>query len=260
MKTAPMPDAPATPIERARRVFPRLFQSFAPATTRPVAASLHRSNIQYAELATTYDANTPRIERLRHEAHRLLNLRAGDTVLDLGCGTGKSIVALSHAVGESGRVIAIEPCKEMVAVARERVEKLALSNVVLIEGDASELRRWVEPNSANAVLLMFTHDLLQSVRAIDAMLNACQPGARFALSGGKLFSGPLALLNPWVEWRQKQYCTTFENYDAPWRKLFATGAFDNTFVHPKYMGIAYIAYGECATDRVRTQSVEQNAN
>ncbi len=202
--------------------------------------------MQYRALAAKYDTVTPRIEALRDEAHRLLRLSVGDTVIDAGCGTGKSLQFLSATVGASGRVVAIEPCREMIEIARERVRLAKLDNVTLIEGDVCALREQFALATVNAVLLMFTHDLLQSRASIATLLALAKPGARFALAGGKLFSGPLSLLNPWVEWRQKPYCTTFENYDAPWRKLFATDALAHTQVHPRYMGIAYIAHGERA--------------
>jgi SAM-dependent methyltransferase len=225
---------PSTQVPRAR---------FALATREPEPPSLTRSNDLYDALAANYDATTPRIEALREEAHRLLDLKQGDTVIDVGCGTGKSLVALSQAVGERGFVVAIEPSHAMIEIARGRVREHRLTNVELIEAPASSIDQHVPAASVDAVLLMFTHDVLQSQTTIDRLLAIAKPGAHFALSGGKLFSGPLALLNPWVEWRQKPYCTTFENYDAPWRKLFATGALESTRVHPKYLGIAYIAYG-----------------
>lgn len=225
---------------------PLRLKRLAPLTTRADAASITRSNHQYAKLAKEYDASTPRIEALRDVAHHWLALREGDTVIDVGCGTGKSLQFLSRAVGSSGRVIAIEPCREMMDVARHRVEIGAMQNVELIEDEVCAAIRTVTRQSVDALLLMFTHDVLQSQAAIDALLATCKPGARVALAGGKLFTGPLSLLNPWVEWRQRPYCTTFENYDAPWRKLFATHALTRTRVHPKYLGIAYTAYGERA--------------
>lgn len=235
-------------------MMPRFDAHFAPATQHPAPASILRSNTQYRALAARYDATTPRIEALRSEAHQLLALDVGDTVVDVGCGTGKSLVGLSRAVGASGRVIAIEPCHEMMEIARTRVRDLRLSNVQLIEAPAAELASYMAAASADALLMMFTHDLLQSSASIDALLCVAKDGARFALSGGKLFSGPLSLLNPWVEWRQKPYCTTFENYDAPWRKLFNTGALTSTQVHPKYLGIAYIAHGVRTKTHLRRAS------
>lgn len=217
---------------------------FAPPRSRNVttaAASLSRSNQQYAVLAGQYDALTPRLEPLRREAHALLNLRAGDTVMDVGCGTGKSLAALSQAVGVGGHVIAVEPCTPMLLQARERQAHDGLANVRLIEAQIEAVTAHVAAHSVDAFLLMFTHDVLQSDAAISALLRLAKPGARFALTGGKYFRGPLALLNPWVKWRQQPYCTTFANYDSPWRPLFAAPGMTATHWQARYCGIAYIA-------------------
>ncbi len=214
---------------------------FAPPHSVATAASLTRSNQQYAVLARQYDALTPRLEPLRREAHALLQLRAGDTVMDVGCGTGKSLAALSQAVAIGGHVIAVEPCAPMIAQARERQTQDELVNVQLIEAPIEVVTAHVAPHSVDAFLLMFTHDVLQSEAAINALLRVAKPGARFALTGGKFFRGPLTLLNPWVRWRQQPYCTTFANYDAPWRRLFATSSMTATHWQARYGGIAYIA-------------------
>jgi SAM-dependent methyltransferase len=227
--------------------------------TGVTAASLTRSNQQYAVLAEQYDALTPRLEPLRREAHALLNLRAGDTVMDVGCGTGKSLAALSHAVGVGGHVIAVEPCAPMISQARERQARESLANVQLIEAQIEAVTAHVAPHSVDAFLLMFTHDVLQSEAAISALLRIAKPGARFALTGGKFFRGPLALLNPWVKWRQQPYCTTFANYDAPWRQLFATRGVTGTHWQARYGGIAYIAGArgaQASTDESAEEAAE----
>lgn len=203
--------------------------------------SIDRSNSQYAALAGRYDALTPRLEPLRRDAHALLGLTAGDVVMDVGCGTGKSLPALSQAVGAGGRVIAVEPCPEMMAQARARAQALDLRNVQFVEREVQSIGAEIEPGSVDALLFMFTHDVLQSGQAINALLRAARPGARLALAGGKFFSGPLSLLNPWVRRRQRPYCTTFLNYDAPWRTLFATSTLIQTRCRARYGGIAYLA-------------------
>jgi SAM-dependent methyltransferase len=162
-------------------------------------------------------------------------------VLDAGCGTGKSLPALSAAVGPTGRVIALEPCAAMLRQARDRAATHRLGNIQFLACEAESLTLHIAPGTVDAFLLMFTHDLLQSQTAIRALLAAARPGARMALAGGKFFSGPLALLNPWVRWRQRPYCTTFANYDAPWRTLFDSNDLRATSHENRLAGIAYLA-------------------
>jgi SAM-dependent methyltransferase len=219
---------------------PMNLQSFAPnVASGPTHASLARSNLQYSRLAGKYDALTPRLEALRREAHALLRLRPGETVMDVGCGTGKSLAALANVVGASGRVIGLEPCAAMIDHARRRTA--GCKNIELVETQVDALGDQVAAASVDAFLLMFTHDVLQSTVGMEALLRAAKPGARFALAGGKFFQGPLALLNPWVKWRQRPYCTTFANYDAPWQRLFAMPGLSATHAQDRYAGIAYVA-------------------
>lgn len=62
----------------------------------------------YDRLAPAYDATAWIFQplgarRLQQQAVDLLGLRRGDTVVDLGCGTGVNLPALANAVGEHGR-------------------------------------------------------------------------------------------------------------------------------------------------------------
>ena len=207
------------------------------------SADLTRSNDQYTQLAERYDDLTPRLEPIRRDAHQLLRLTVGDVVIDVGCGTGKSLAALSEAVGPSGKVIALEPCTAMMQQAKARARSQCLGNVQFIDSEVEVMSAYVAAGQIDAFLLMFTHDVLQSDAALEALTTAATRGARFALAGGKFFRGPLALLNPWVQWRQRPYCTTFADYDAPWRKLSLVPGFKMEHLAERFGGIAYLAGG-----------------
>lgn len=63
--------------------------------------------------------------------------RAGDRVLDIGCGCGATTLALAARVGAAGRVTGLDVSRVMQDVAAQRVRARALTNVELILGDAS---------------------------------------------------------------------------------------------------------------------------
>lgn len=62
-------------------------------------------------------------------------LEAGQTVWDIGCGSGAMTVYLAQSVGEKGRVYAIDISAAQLAVARDKVASAGLTNVTFIHGD-----------------------------------------------------------------------------------------------------------------------------
>ncbi len=70
-------------------------------------------------------------------AVELLRLRPGDHVVDLGCGTGLSFPLLQDKIGPEGRLIGVDLTPEMLAVAKERVDRSGWTNVELVQADIS---------------------------------------------------------------------------------------------------------------------------
>jgi len=67
-----------------------------------------------------------------------LNVKKGDTILDVGVGSGWTTALLSHIVGKEGRVIGIEIIPELAQQAREHVGKYSFIKkgvAEVIEGD-----------------------------------------------------------------------------------------------------------------------------
>src|SRR6202045_4474867 len=76
-----------------------------------------------------------RTQRLR--AVQALGLRAGDTVIDMACGTGLNFSLLQKAVGPGGRIVGVDLTDAMLARAQERIEANGWSNVSLVQADAA---------------------------------------------------------------------------------------------------------------------------
>jgi ubiquinone/menaquinone biosynthesis C-methylase UbiE len=62
-----------------------------------------------------------------------LAIRAGDVVLDLGCGPGADLAAFGEAVGRDGRVIGLDSDQDALREARDRIA--GQPQVRVIEGD-----------------------------------------------------------------------------------------------------------------------------
>ena len=65
-----------------------------------------------------------------------LRLAGGESVLEIGCGTGAVTLPLAQAVGDRGRVVAVDISEPMLEVARQRAADSGLRNVTLLIGDA----------------------------------------------------------------------------------------------------------------------------
>ena len=117
--------------------------------------------------------------------------RAGERVLDVGCGCGATTLEFARAVGPAGRVTALDISAPMLAEARARAQAAGIANV-----------DWRQADAATAALDEF--DLLASnfglmffgnpVAAFAHMRRAASPGARMAFVCWR----PLAE-NPWME-------------------------------------------------------------
>ena len=69
----------------------------------------------------------------------MLDLKPGDRVLDVPCGSGASLVVAGQRVGPSGRVVGVDYAEQMVAVAEEKVRAGGLTNVELAVADMTRL-------------------------------------------------------------------------------------------------------------------------
>ena len=94
----------------------------------------------YAWRASNYDAGAGFEVEHHAEALRLADVRQGQRVLDVACGTGRGTVGLAEAVGAQGRVDAFDLSQAMLDQARDKFDKNGLSGIVhLKQGNARDL-------------------------------------------------------------------------------------------------------------------------
>src|SRR6516164_7392546 len=85
----------------------------------------------YTRISSVYDALADRDEhRARDVGIALLNPRPGERILEIGFGTGSSLVPIASAVGASGHVAGIDISPGMKTVAEQRLRAANLAAAV----------------------------------------------------------------------------------------------------------------------------------
>jgi ubiquinone/menaquinone biosynthesis C-methylase UbiE len=90
-------------------------------------------------------AGAPWLERSEREgqerpslAVKLLRLKPGMAVADIGAGSGYYTELVSHQVGATGRVLAVDIQSEMIQLIEKRVREHGLLNVTPVLGEAND--------------------------------------------------------------------------------------------------------------------------
>ena len=184
----------------------------------PLSVDNLRSIAKYRVAAPHYDASTGPTWPIRTRCIELLGLREGETVLDVGCGTGLSFEPLLAQVGRGGRLLAFEQSPEMHAQAAARAETLrALGFRIHLECVSAERVRL--PAAPDAALFHYVHDI---TRLPDAVANLCgqfAPGTRIAMAGMKFFPWVLAPLNLLAWLKNRPYNARAHELYRPWRLI-----------------------------------------
>jgi arsenite methyltransferase len=121
---------------------------------------------------------TPEIIRQRVQTLEALALRAGESVLDAGCGTGLLVEQMAMAVGDSGQITGVDFSQDMLNMASQRCQ--GLENVHLQQGSVELLD--FEADNFDAVSCTQTLLYVTQVdTAIDEMQRVLKPGGRIAI-------------------------------------------------------------------------------
>jgi len=170
----------------------------------------------YGRLAAAYDSRTASYQRYRDEVVAELPLRRGDTVLDVGCGTGLCFAEVRERIGPEGTIVGVDAAPEMLAVASARVAAAGWDNVVLV---GSPVESADLPADADHVLFCAVHDVLRSEAALDHVLSHVRPGGGVAAGGGKWAPAWAVGVNAGVLALHSPYVCDFAGFDRPWTLL-----------------------------------------
>lgn len=114
---------------------------------------------------------------------RLLGIKPGMTVADLGAGSGYYVVRLSPIVGSNGRIIAEDVVPEYLQGLRKRVRDLGLQNVTVTLGEPHDPE--LPTGSVDvAILVHMYHEVTQPYGLLYNLIPALKPNARVGIVDG----------------------------------------------------------------------------
>lgn len=198
----------------------------------------------YRQRAKGYDTSgISGLEQWRREAVQLMNLKQGDVVVDIGCGTGLNFALLEEAVGPEGKIIGVDLTDAMLDQARLRVSQQGWQNVELVQSDATQFDF---PNRVDGIISVFALSFIpDSARVIQNGSKALAPGGKWVVLDMALPDGLPLWLHRVLFFLPSWGITSDVVQRRPWKTVWAVmeqslvGLVRRKF----WMGFFYLAFG-----------------
>jgi predicted methyltransferase len=124
-----------------------------------------------------------RIAELKGRVIETLQLRAGDTAADVGCGDGYYTIPLARFLGPSGKVYAEDISDTALIQLKEHLAKEDLENVEVIKGAEDDPKLPADRLDA-ALIVNAYHEMTAHDAMLRHTLAALKPGGTFVLMEG----------------------------------------------------------------------------
>jgi ubiquinone/menaquinone biosynthesis C-methylase UbiE len=187
--------------------------------SHPTRRSQSANTRRYDRIARSYKALEPLyliFPPARRRAVAALGLRPGDTVLEIGAGTGRNFPYLAQAVGPTGTIIGVDASAGMLTEARKLLERHGWSNVRLLHQDATRLDL---DRDVDGVLFSLSYSAMPNPRpALAKAWERLRPDARVVVMDMGLTQGSLyRVLDPIA--RLLVRYAPGDAYSDPWSDL-----------------------------------------
>ena len=159
----------------------------------------------------------------------LIELKAGETVLDLGSGGGIDVLLSARRVGPTGKVYGLDMTDEMLALARENQKKAGVTNVEFLKGEIENIP--LPDNSVDVIISNCVINLsADKARVLREAFRVLKPGGRFAVSDvvvrGDVPEAVRKSMELWVG------CVAGALHENEYTKLLADAGFDTIDLEP----------------------------
>ena len=159
----------------------------------------------------------------------LIELQAGQTVLDLGSGGGIDVLLSAKRVGPAGKVHGLDMTDQMLALARENQRKAGATNVEFLKGEIEHIP--LPDNSVDVIISNCVINLsADKPQVLREAFRVLKPGGRFAVSDvvvrGEVPAAVRKSMELWVG------CVAGALHEDDYRRYLADAGFESVDVEP----------------------------
>jgi len=178
----------------------------------PVPRSKEQAKRFYDRISRAYDYLTGALERKYAQmAVERLSVQEGETVLEIGFGTGHCLRRIAESVGQMGKVYGVDISSGMLEITRRRLDKAQLTDrVELYCGDAVSLP--YSDDTLDAAFMSFTLELFDTAeipRLLEEVKRVLKPTGRIGLISMSKENGESLLLRLY-EWAHMKWPRYFD--------------------------------------------------
>jgi S-adenosylmethionine-diacylgycerolhomoserine-N-methlytransferase len=187
------------------------------------SGSSHRQTMTnyYATQSGFYDATRWMFLYGRDMLIDQIDIRPGDRVVEVGCGTGRNIEAIQRRLQGSGELIGIDCSTSMLEKAAERIRERGWTNVKLIDADYG--KEPITRGTADVVLFSYSLSMIPDWK----LALACAQSELW--SGGHIgvvdFCKPSGRSRWFSEWLAINHVNVDRPYESELRRLFRESAY-----------------------------------
>lgn len=134
------------------------------------------------EGAERYDQNCDHQFQKGKALIEMMGIKKGDSVLDVGCGTGQQAVNVLGVVGSAGQLTGIDPSSYRIELARKKFSRDSTSNIRFFVGQAEDLSFVPDNSIDHAYFCSSFHWVDDKKTALCEIYRVLRPGGRVGMT------------------------------------------------------------------------------
>jgi ubiquinone/menaquinone biosynthesis C-methylase UbiE len=142
------------------------------------------TNNNYDKISRFYNFISGSFEtRYREKALNLFSAAPGESLLEIGYGTGHSLIKLAESVGDSGHVLGIDSSQSMYKISLKKINRTKMEKRISLKC-ANVLEASYQENSFDGIFMSFTLETFNSEsisQLLEKMKGWLRPGGKLCI-------------------------------------------------------------------------------